>query len=76
MKRLVDYKEEISNDFGSTFIVDGDRLVNTIFKSEQPSLVMIIEQYIDTPVRFIKTNQLTTDDGHNSYDVYIIEENP
>lgn len=72
MKRLSDFKEQMSDDFHSTFaIVDKDTLCNLMgMPGDLVSVESIVRRYLPTAeVTFHKTNQLGKDEP---YDIYLV----
>lgn len=70
-KTLADFKEEISDDFQSTFtIINSNKLANMLgMPGDFENLTNIIKKYIpDANLEFTKTDQL-----RSSYDIYTIE---
>lgn len=72
MKKLVDYIENISDDFQSTFtLVNENTLANMMDETETETVENIIKTYMgdNVNVTFTKTNQLGKDE---SYDIYLV----
>lgn len=78
MKTLSEFKEQISDDFQSTFTVINDYMLANMmgFPNDFKQVEQIIKKYIpEAIVSFKKTNELGKDSVYDIYLISIIKSN-